>query len=267
MSTRHVEWKIMTVLVRKLSFRESLMRQSENEHGDRVTTTTLSVSDEVAIERLRGGDTCAYEIIMRRYNQRLFRVARSILRDEDAAQDAVQEAYLSAFFKLEQYSPTGSFGAWLTRITVNEALMIKRKERRNEKHHAQNNSEVYETDVQSENERMDPASVIANCELGQLIEEAVDQLPDDFRTVFVLRAIQQLNVKETANSLDIKEATVKTRFHRARNLMQEALNRQMDAAGLHAFKFAGQRCDIIVETVLKRLGVDRGNSDDLKPFH
>ena len=92
------------------------MSASENEPSDRSAALLLSVPDEVAIERIRGGDTRSYEIIMRRYNQRLFRVARSILRDDDAAQDAIQEAWVSAFYKLDRYSPTGSFGAWLTRI-------------------------------------------------------------------------------------------------------------------------------------------------------
>lgn len=232
------------------------MPESETDTSGLSGASLASIPDEVAIERIRGGDTGSYEIIMRRYNQRLFRVARSILQDDDSAQDAVQEAYVSAFYKLDRFASTGSFGAWLTRIAVNEALMIKRKDRKHEMHRDAGNLEDLAPGDQAVALRMDPADAVASGEVAQLIEEAVDQLPDDFRSVFVLRAIQQLSVKETAKSLDIKEATVKTRFHRARNLMQETLNRHMDTAGLRAFEFAGKRCDGMVVTVLKRLKSD-----------
>ncbi|TCK17710.1 RNA polymerase sigma-70 factor (ECF subfamily) [Thiogranum longum] len=231
------------------------MRESVAEFSGADRASWLSAPDEVAIERVRGGDAQAYEIIMRRYNQRLYRVARSILRDDDAAQDAVQEAYVSAFYKLEHYAPTGSFAAWLTRIAVNEALMIKRKDRKYEKHSSSMNMEDHQSDDQMAASRTDPASVAANGELGLLLEAAVDQLPADFRTVFVLRAIQQLNVRETSESLGIKEATVKTRYHRARGLMQEILNQYMEAAGLQVYEFAGKRCDAMVMNVLNRLAM------------
>lgn len=214
-------------------------------------------SDEVVIERVRGGDTRSYETIMRRYNQRLFRAARSILLDDDVAQDAVQEAYVSAYYKLDKYSPTGSFGAWLTRIAVNEALMIRRKNLKYQRMNGyEDNAEDRGPGHSLSAPGLDPADGVVNGELVQMIESAVDRLPDDFRTVFVLRAIHQLSVKETANCLDIKEATVKSRFHRARHLMQTMLNHEFDVAGLHAFEFAGKRCDAIVDRVLERLESD-----------
>ena len=202
-------------------------------------------SDEDVIKLVRQGETQSYEIIMRRYNQRLFRAARSILKNDDDAQDAMQEAYISAFFKLDSYESTGKLGAWLTRITVNEALMIKRKP-------------GYRIFEQSCNEtviatRGNPADTLANKELAGLIEVAIDALSDSYRTVFVLRAVQQLSVRETALSLDVKEATVKTRFLRAREQMQLTLDKHIQDVGLHAFEFAGQRCDNIVKNVLKRL--------------
>ncbi|MDH5408899.1 MAG: RNA polymerase sigma factor [Gammaproteobacteria bacterium] len=207
-----------------------------------------STSDEVAIEYVRSGNTAAFEVIMRRYNQRLYRVARSILLDNDAAQDAVQQAYIAAYYKLDSYTEHTSFSAWLTRITINEALMIRRKH----DNRIAENRDMHEADkiaAKSNN----PATIHANKELAVMIESAIGQLPEEFRYVFVLRAVQQLSTKETAESLDINEATVKTRLHRARNLMQLNLNEHIEQAGLHVFEFAGQRCDNIVRMVLERL--------------
>lgn len=233
------------------------MPESGIDIGEVTKTSLASVPNEVAIERVRGGDTRAYEIIMRRHNQRLFRVARSILQDDDAAQDAVQEAYVSAFYKLDRYAPTGSFGAWLTRIAINEALMIKRKDRKHEKLPDTGHDDGAAGDYETVAPNANPIDAAANVELAGLIEQAVDRLPEDFRTVFVLRAIEQLSVQETAESLDINPATVKTRFHRARSLMQEALNQHLDTAGPNAFEFAGKRCDRLVEKVLERLGIGK----------
>ena len=222
--------------------------------------TTEAVPDEVVIKRIHDGDTRAYEIIMRRYNQRLFRAARSILKDDDAAQDAVQEAYIAASLKLDSYRSSGSFGAWLTRITVNEALMIKRKP---DNRVADGNRHNAHDGVAAAHS--DPVESVANRQLAGLIEIAVDRLPGEFRSVFMLRAVQQLSVKETADSLGIPQATVKTRFHRARNLMQEQLNVHIQSAGLHVFEFAGRRCDRIVRVVLERLdGSQRGAGNNLR---
>jgi len=207
-----------------------------------------SVTDEVAIEHVRTGNTKAFEIIMRRYNQRLYRIARSILTDNDAAQDAVQQAYISAYYKLDTFTPNGNFGAWLTRITINEALMIKRKP----------DNRIAETKQILDDDKIaaagsDPATVYANKELAVVIESAIDKLPEEFRYVFILRTIQQLSTRETAESLAINEATVKTRLHRARSLMQHTLNQHLEQAGMHVFEFAGKRCDRMVRIVLEKL--------------
>ena len=209
--------------------------------------------DENLVARMRTGDTGAYEIILRRYNRRLFRVTRSILRDDDDAQDAMQEAYVRAFTNLGDYRTPGNFGAWLTRIAINEALMKKRKDRR------YTSSDAAPTPDEDEAATQEPApgpgteELAANGELRRLIEVAVDRLPESFRTVFVLRAIEQLSIEETAACLDIPAATVKTRFHRARGLMQQSLDHYIDAAGLTVFDFAGPRCDRMVADVLAHL--------------
>jgi len=207
------------------------------------------ISDEAVLARVRAGDVQAYEIIIRRYNRRLFRVTRSILRDDDAAQDAMQDAYVRAFTRLASFRAPGSFGAWLTRIAVNEALMSKRKDRRYTPLADDEDEDAAPMPVRTET----PEDLAAGGELRHLIEAAVDRLPHGFRTVFVLRAIEQLSVDETAVCLDIEPATVKTRFHRARGLMQQALRGHIEAAGLKAFDFDGPRCDRIVAAVLERL--------------
>lgn len=209
--------------------------------------------DETVIARMRTGDAKAYEVVMRRYNRRLFRIARSILRDDDAAQDAMQEAYIRAYTQLDRFRSPGNFGAWLARITVNEALMRKRKDKRYAPFEAPGREREDEPAGYMAPASESPEGRASAGELRELVEAAVDRLPDDFRTVFVLRAIEQLSVEETAACLAIPEATVKTRFHRARLLMQQALHPHIEAAGQEAFSFDGARCDRIVARVLARL--------------
>lgn len=219
-------------------------------------------ADEALVARIRAGDAGAYEILLRRYNRRLFRVTRSILRDDDDAQDAMQEAYVRAFTRLADYRTPGNFGAWLTRIAINEALMKKRRDQRFE-HPGAMETDEDDALMQMPAPGAGTEDLAANGELRRLIETAVDRLPDNCRTVFVLRAIEQLSIEETAAHLDIPPATVKTRFHRARGLMQHALANHIEAAGLTAFDFAGSRCDRMVAVVLARVlpWSQTGNSD------
>jgi len=239
------------------------MRETSEMTSTREVNTarqgTAELPDETLIARIRAGDTSAYEIILRRYNRRLFRVTRSILRDDDDAQDAMQEAYVRAFTNLGDYRTPGNFGAWLTRIAVNEALMKKRRDKRIAPRDAAPLHDEDDAVAEQPAPGAGTEDLAANGELRHLIEAAVDQLPESFRTVFVLRAIEQLSVEETATCLDIPAPTVKTRFHRARGLMQQALARHFEAAGLTAFDFAGPRCDRMVETVLARLTLSRTN--------
>ena len=218
------------------------------------TGPAAELPDDQVVARVRRGDTALYEIIIRRHNRRLFRATRSILRDDDAAQDAMQEAYVRAFTHLADYREQGHFGAWLTRIAVNEALMRRRKDQRYVPLEVPAGDE--EDTVQQEQQtshEMTPEGLAGGGEMRRLIEIAVDRLPDGFRAVFVLRAIEQLSVTEVAACLDIPEATVRTRFHRARELMRRELDRYIDAAGPSAFDFAGARCDRMVARVFARV--------------
>jgi len=204
--------------------------------------------DERLVEQVLSGDINAFELIMRRYNQRLYRVTRAILDDPDLAQDAIQQAYIKAYYKLYSYSPTGTFSSWLTKITINEALMIKRKPENRDSMINENNFHNLPL-----SEISNPLNIRENSELANIIESSIRKLPEEFRLVFVLRAVQSLSIKEVANSLDIKEATVKTRFHRARSIMQNNLNQYIEDAGLQVFEFAGKRCDSIVNAVLNKI--------------
>ncbi len=227
------------------------MTLTQNANAARHSATELP--DETLIARIRAGDKGAYEIILRRYNRRLFRVTRSILRDDDDAQDAMQEAYVRALTNLGDYRAPGNFGAWLTRIAINEALMKKRRDKRFAPRDVAQLHDEDDAMAQEPAPGSDTEALASNGELRHLIEAAVDKLPEGFRTVFVLRAIEQLSIEETAICLGIPAATVKTRFHRARGLMQQALTHYIDAAGHSAFDFAGPRCDHMVAAVLARL--------------
>jgi RNA polymerase sigma-70 factor (ECF subfamily) len=191
---------------------------------------------------------------MRRHNRRLFRVARAVLRDQDAAEDAVQEAYLRAFTHLGSYKPTGRFGAWLTRVALNEALMIRRRD------HAGTVSldELGEDAILTP----DPMSVLEAPTAEQfaeaayaraLLEHAVDALPENFRVVFVLRVVEGLDVRETAECLDLNATTVRTRLFRAHRQLRADLTQRMRSGSSEIFDFGAERCDRIVEQVLARL--------------
>jgi RNA polymerase sigma-70 factor, ECF subfamily len=210
------------------------------------------VDEDELIAAAKRHESRAFELLMRRYNRRLFRVARSILRDEAAAEDAVQECYIRAFMNLSRYRPTGSFGAWLTRLAINESLMLKRRSKRSAL--SLDEAEAHLGDDQ--NEDLDSLSTpdAANAtSTRQLLEHAIDALPQPFRTVFVLRVVEQLSTEETAACLAINEATVKTRLHRAHARLRADIERRLRREHLTLFDFAGERCDRIVAHVLRRL--------------
>jgi RNA polymerase sigma-70 factor (ECF subfamily) len=208
----------------------------------------MPLNDDEVIERVRGGDIDSFELIMRRYNQRIYRTVRAILREEDETVDVMQEAYVSAFTHLGDFSGRARFSTWLTRIAVHEALGRLRKRKRLEP--------LDETE--SEDSLMispvtGPEHNASDSELRVLLEEAVDGLPETFRTTFVLRSIEQLSVAETAEVLGIPEETVKTRHHRARERLQHALTERVGSALPELFGFHRPRCDRVVANVLNRL--------------
>lgn len=219
------------------------------------------LSDAEIAARVRAGDHKAFEVLMRRYNRPLYRTARSILKDDADAEDVLQESYLLAFRRIHQFRGDAKLSTWLTRIVVNEAIARSRTTTRRAQildlHHGAdlaNGGANGGSDIdmeQSNSEQPDEAAM--RSEARTLLERKIDALPDAFRTVFVLRALEELTVEEVAGSLGIPEATVRTRFFRARSLLRESLALEMDVAHRDAFSFDGARCDRIVAGVMERL--------------
>ena len=201
------------------------------------------IADEALVERLRRGESQLFEVLMRRHNQRLFRTARAIVRDDDDAEDVMQEAYVQAFTKLDQYEGRAKFSTWLTRIAVHEALARVRRRRPR----SNPDTEPMPSDLPS------PEEAVASRELVRVLEPLIDALPEVFRTVFVLRAVEGLPASECAECLEIPEETVRTRYFRARRLLQRQLSQQLTAATPKLFEFHLLRCDRVVGAVLLRI--------------
>jgi RNA polymerase sigma-70 factor, ECF subfamily len=215
-------------------------------------------SDLELATRASRGDTLAFEWIMRRHNQLLFRTARSILKSDDETEDALQEAYLRAWRAIGSFREDARLSTWLARIVINESL--GRRRRRSAlvlplDPAVSANGETMESQVPGDPDHQ-PERVAMREEIRQLIERRIDRLPDAYRTVFVLRAVEEMSVAETALVLDLTEATVRTRFLRARGMLREHLSRDIDMAVDDAFSFDGARCDRIVAGVLARLPHD-----------
>ncbi|HEX2135300.1 MAG TPA: RNA polymerase sigma factor [Microvirga sp.] len=217
------------------------------------------LDEQSLVARARQRDGAAFGLIMQRHNRRLYRVARSILGDDSEAEDAVQEAYVSAFAHLPEFRGDARLSTWLTRIVINEALGRQRQRR----------PTIALTDVDKINDQGearvivlptarqdgDPEAAAARAEVRRLLERAVDGLPEPFRVVFVLRDLEEMSVEETASHLGLRPETVKTRLHRARRLLRQSLNQTLASAFTDAFPFAGARCARITDTVLRRLGM------------
>jgi RNA polymerase sigma-70 factor (ECF subfamily) len=208
--------------------------------------------------RARDGDALAFELIMRRHNRRLFRLARSLLGNDAEAEDVLQEAYVHAYAGLAALVDGEALGAWLARIVANEALGRLRAASRVvslEEHRRRSRREEEEEDatVDMIADQPDPERLAASSELRRLLEAAVDALPQELRAVFMLREVEGLSTAETAAYLAIRPETVKTRLHRARRHLQETLGERLLAASPPLFEFQGARCDRIVGQVLTRL--------------
>ena len=222
-----------------------------------IEPVSAVVNDTETARRIAAGDREAFSRLMRHHNQVLYRTARSILKDDAEAEDAVQEAYLLAYRSMGHFRGEAKLSSWLVRIVVNEALARLRKRKRR--------AEIIRLDGDMESESagkerdvetaalVQPENSTLRGETSRLLERKIDSLPDAFRVVFVLRAVEEMSVEEVAAALNIPEPTVRTRFFRARSLLREALAREMDFAVEDTFAFAGGRCDRIVAGVLARI--------------
>lgn len=208
-------------------------------------------TDEEVVDRVRAGESALYEIIMRRYNQRLYRVARAIVRDDSEAEDVMQDAYVRAYENLGQFEGRAPFSAWLTRIAVHEALHRARKRGRLDQwdeSELDSNPAVY-MDHSSPN----PEQATTRAELRELLEEAILDLPAPYRAVLMLRDIEELSTSETADALGLTEENVKVRLHRGHGMVRTWLLSRVGANAKAAFPFMGERCDRVVESVFARI--------------
>jgi len=213
-----------------------------------VATDNIATDSEL-VARIRAGEIEIFELIMRRHNQRLYRIARSILREEDEAMDVVQETYIKAYYQLNQFKGPNGFASWLSRIASNEAMMRIRKSRRIL--YVLDDNDYETSEIKSPEPQ--PMDNLATEQLRKLLEDAIDLLPIENRCVYVMRAIQQLSTLETARSLDVSEDVVKTRYLRAKRSLSKVFEGHFENAGLNAHEFAGHRCDSIVKTVMDKL--------------
>jgi RNA polymerase sigma-70 factor (ECF subfamily) len=209
------------------------------------------LEDRALANRVAAGERGAFDLLMRRHNRRLYRVARAALRDEAEAQEALQEAYLSAYRGIARFRGDSTLVTWLSRLVLNECLSRLRK--------ADRRQIVMPIVALAERDDLHaaaderPERAFARTEMRALLERKLDELPHDFRLVFVLRAVEELSVEETAECLGIEPATVRSRHFRARGLLRQALAGDIDVAEADVFDFGGQRCDGIVAAVRSRL--------------
>lgn len=213
------------------------------------------LSDLAVAQRVCGGEPALFELIMRRYNRRLFRIARGILGNDADAEDAVQEAYVSAYFKLRQFRGPDGFASWLCQIATNEALMRRRSRPKLAAAPLAEVDEIrnQEAAVADRQSPVNPEAQLHEQQLHRLLEKAIDGLPEVYRATFVLREVEQMSLAETAQCLGIEEGTVKTRVHRARRLLQKDLTGELASALTGAYHFDGARCDRLVAGVFARI--------------
>ncbi len=205
------------------------------------------LTDETIVDRVRGGDVALYEILMRRHNHRLYRTIRAILRDDRDVEDVMQQAYVDAYTHLDQFRGSAKFSTWLTRIAVNRAIRASRR-----------GLQLVTTDEPDTIEHapaphIDPEHEMYGHELKVVLETLIDQLPDAFRVVFVMREVEGLSTAETAAALEINEETVKTRLYRAKRLLRDQLDRRLGPAASSVYAFHLTRCDRVVNAVMEQI--------------
>lgn len=214
-----------------------------------------ALDDAALVACVMAGERDAFRLIMQRCNQRMFRVVRGVIRNEAEAEDVVQEAYVHGYEKLGSFRGEASLATWLTRIALNEAYGRLRRRR--------DSVDIDDIDMRAPAAQLiafpghvlgdDPAEEAARAQLRRLLEQAVDELPEAFRLVYVLRDVEGCSVEETASALEIRPETVKTRLHRARRQLREALTSRVSAAQVDAFQFMGARCMHMTEVVMARI--------------
>lgn len=219
-----------------------------------IQAAAQSVDDDQVIERVKSGETRAYELIMRKYNKRLFRIARTYIADEDEIEDILQEAYIKAYEQLPRFEKRSKFSTWLIRIVINEAMAHKKSRKRFTSFtydRADEPGAIHELQVPVPNKES-PVEKLMNTELRNILEKAVDRLPEKYKSVFMMREIEDMSVAETSDVLEITETNVKVRLNRAKEMLRETIGNFYHEE--EVFQFNLVHCDRIVQNVLHRLG-------------
>jgi RNA polymerase sigma-70 factor (ECF subfamily) len=220
-----------------------------------LETRRADDTDESLVSRARAGDGAAFELLMRRHNQRVYRVVRSLLRDPDEVEDVIQQAYLQAFLHLDQFGGNARWSTWVCRIAINEALARIRQRGRFV------SIDAASEDVMagfSKGSNADPERAAAGHEFSQMVEQSIDGLPDIYRSVLILREVEGMTTEETAAVLDVAVDVVKTRLHRARAALKAAIENRVGEQMQNAFTFGNERCDRVVAAVLAKLNLGPG---------
>jgi len=211
----------------------------------------LALPDQEVVSRVLAGETALFEIIMRRYNQRLYRVSQMILHNDAEAEDVMQDSYVRAFEHLDQFAGRAAFSTWLTRIAIHEALARKRRRQRHEELDAWQDHGDSMPILRSP--APDPEGSAAHAESSQLLKDAIEVLPEAYRCVVVLREVEEMSVEETAACLEVSEAVVKTRLHRAHAMLRKELYSRVSGRTADLYAFHAVRCDKVVESVFKTI--------------
>jgi RNA polymerase sigma-70 factor (ECF subfamily) len=216
----------------------------------KITQENLDLSDEEIVRKVLDGESFLFEILMRRHNQRLYRIARSVLRNEQEAEDVIQEAYVRAFSHLNQFAGKAKFSTWLTKIALYEALARKSKKSRFvQPAHGFEEDRMGQPEAGSDN----PENQLLRREMIAIMESAIDTLPEKYRLVFVLREVEGLSTEETASCLGVGEEAVKSRLFRARSMLRNEIDSRVAGITPRFFQFGAERCDRVVSTVLSRI--------------
>jgi RNA polymerase sigma factor (sigma-70 family) len=212
-----------------------------------------AAQDRSMAHSIVAGDAAAFERMMRHYNRRLYRLARATLRDRTEAEDALQDAYICAYRAMGSFRGEASLATWLSRLVLNECFARMRRTVRRENVVSMVSATRHSKAHMIIDESDSPDSAAGRVQIRELLERKVDELPESYRTVFVLRSVEELTVDETAETLGIPEETVRSRHFRAKGLLRESLAREMNLAEPNLFEFGGGHCDRVVANVLARM--------------
>jgi RNA polymerase sigma-70 factor (ECF subfamily) len=219
-----------------------------------TATARLAVpTDSEIVGRVRAGEHALFEVLMRRHNQRIYRAARAVIKDEAEVEDVMQQSYINAFTHLHQFEDRSEFSTWLTRITLNEAFARRKKMKRAESLTAQAGDEAGVVMETIRSAQPDPERQAYAQELGRVREHAGEELPESYRTVFMLRDVEGLSTSETSAGLGIGDEAVKTRLHRARAMIRRSVTERLGALTGSTFQFQAPRCDRVVAAVLEQI--------------